>query len=103
MLSFYEKLDLGAMSDFHGFQKKHPLDYLFQQKAEFGHAAFPGGTSLSRPCFARDHSNYCAVGAYWFLKGHLFDGDLLIFSFVCFSLCYVLNAMFIIYLLIKPQ
>ena len=71
------------------------MDDLFHQKAEFGHAAFLDGTSLSRPCFSRNHSNYCAVGAYWFLKGHFFDGDWLNFSFFCFSSCYVLYAIFI--------
>ena len=40
--------------------------------------------------FSRNHSNPCAVGTSWLLKGHLFDVDWLIFCFRCFSLCFVL-------------
>ena len=66
--------------------KKVPFGYHFLQKAEFGYAAFLGGTSLSRPCFSRNHSNHRAVGTYWCLERHSFDGDWFIFDF-CNVLC----------------
>ena len=47
------------------------------------------------PLFPRSHSNYCAVGTWWFLKGHSFDGDWLILCLVCVSLCSVLYNMLI--------
>ena len=40
---------------------------------------------------SRNHSNYRAVGTSWLLKGHLFNGDWLIFCFCCVLLCYVLH------------
>ena len=45
---------------------------------------------LFQTLFSRNHSNPRAVGASWLLKGHLFDGDWLIFCFCCVSLCSVL-------------
>ena len=32
-----------------------------------------------RPCFSRNHSNYCAVGTYWFSKRRCWS---------CFSMCF---------------
>ena len=45
---------------------------------------------------SRNHSNPCAVGTPWLLKGHFFDGDLQMFYFCCVSLCSVLYNIFII-------
>ena len=45
--------------------------------------------------FSGNHGNYYAVGTSWLLKGHLFDGDWLIFCFCCVSLYSVLCNMFI--------
>ena len=42
------------------------------------------------PLFSRNHSNYCAVGTWWRLKGHFFDGDWVIFCVFCVSLWSVL-------------
>ena len=44
--------------------------------------------------FSRNHSNPCAVGTSWLLKGHLFDGDWLVSCFGCVSLCSVLYNLF---------
>ena len=87
---------------FSGFPKRLPFDYLFRQKAEFGHAAFPEGASLSRPCFSRNHSNYCAVGTYWFLKRHFSDGDWLNFVFLYFF-CAMFYIILLSLLCIKPR
>ena len=46
---------------------------------------------LFQTLFPRNHSNYCAVGTSWLLKGHLFDGHWLICCFCCVSLCSVLS------------
>jgi hypothetical protein len=45
--------------------------------------------------FSRNHSNLCAVGTSWLLKGHLFDVEWLTFCFRCVSLCFVLYNSFI--------
>ena len=42
-------------------------------------------TSQSRPSFSLNHSNHCAVGTYWFLKGHFLGWFLVIFLFFLFS------------------
>ena len=49
------------------------------------------GLSFKRPCFSRNHSNYCAVWTYWFFKGHLFDGDWLMFVICSVFLCAMFN------------
>ena len=43
------------------------------------------------PLFSQNHGNYYAVGTWWLLKGHFFDGDWLIFCFFSVSLCAVLH------------
>ena len=58
------------------------------------------GARSETTCFSQNHSNPCAVGTSWLLKGHFFDGDWLIFCFCCVSLCSVLYNIFIILLLI---
>ena len=76
--------------------KKGTFGQLFSlEKITFRFPAVLPVASFSRPCFSRNHSNYCAVGTDWFLKRHVFDGDWLIFDFFYFSLCYVLCNMFI--------
>ena len=50
---------------------------------------------MSRPCCLRNHSNYCAVGTYCFLKGRFLAQDSPIFVFLCFSVCYLFLNIFI--------
>ena len=50
---------------------------------------------LFQTLFSPNHSNYCAVGTAWLLKGHFFYGDWLILCFCCVSLCSVLYNIFI--------
>jgi hypothetical protein len=51
-------------------------------------------SSLLRPLFPRNHSNYRAVRTSWLSKGYLFNGDWLICCFGCVFLCSVLYNIF---------
>ena len=95
MLNFYEKLDFGAMFDFHDFQKGTFWTPYSATKVMKNHGGnLPGPTWGAGP--PRNGTVITMVSwTYWFFKGHFFDGDWLIFIFLCFSMCYVLYAIFI--------
>ena len=72
--------------------KMTPKFHFFQYKSCY---FYDDKTVCVLTLFSRNNSNYCAVGAPWLLKGHLFDGEWLICCFGCVYLCSVLYNMFI--------
>ena len=50
-----------------------PLGAIFTKKAVKKSDPFRPKRSWSRPCFSLNHSNYCTVGTYSFLKRHFLD------------------------------
>ena len=83
------------MLDFHAFQKGN-LWTTFSYKVSALAVTF---SWFGRPC--RDPAFHETIvitvpfGPNAFLRRHFFDDDLLMFRFVCFSLCYVLCVIFI--------
>ena len=73
----------------------HPKSTKWRQKVENVRCWYGFFMVFFQTLFSRNHSNPCAVGTSWLLKGHFFDGDWLICCFGCVSLCSVLYNIFI--------
>ena len=95
MPNLYKKMFWGAIDDFHGFQKGTLWTTFSPNQARKPHNPDWLIPSLSRPCFSRNHNSYCAVWTKCLKQNHFFDEAWLLLILFCFSLCYVLYAIFI--------
>ena len=92
MPNCYKQLLFGAIFDFHGFQKDTLwITFSLKQSIKRNSPNDPGSTSRD-PVFYETIIITVQFGPSVFFKGHLFDGDWLVFIFCIMSffvLCFI--------------